>query len=133
MERATKLSAIGAIVAFLSMLSLASHSIDWVRDQAIDSTGRAPKQTEEKQGHADYGARALNESRPININKASIADLELLPGIGPKLAARIHAYRQQHGQFKSVEALDQVPGIGPRKLERLRRFLAIEEKRAKNN
>jgi competence protein ComEA len=49
----------------------------------------------------------------VNLNTATAAELDTLPGIGPVLAERIIAYRTAHGPFASVEALDDVPGIGP--------------------
>lgn len=48
----------------------------------------------------------------LNINTATAADLEELPGVGPVLAGRIVAYRDEHGGFRSVEELRNVPGIG---------------------
>ena len=59
-------------------------------------------------------------SAPLDVNAASVADLEALPGIGPVLAGRIVEYRQMHGRFQRVEDLLEVKGIGPRLLERLR-------------
>lgn len=49
----------------------------------------------------------------VNINTASSAQLEELPGVGPVLAERIVAYREQHGPFASVTALEAVTGFGP--------------------
>lgn len=49
----------------------------------------------------------------INLNQASAAELEELPGIGPSLAARIVAWREEHGGFQDVAELDEVSGIGP--------------------
>lgn len=56
----------------------------------------------------------------VDINTASAADLEGLPGIGPVLAARIVAHREAHGRFERLEDLLDVEGIGPRLLGRLR-------------
>jgi len=56
---------------------------------------------------------------PININKATLDQLQTLPGIGEVLAQRIIDYRQTHGDFKSVGALINVSGIGEKKLEAL--------------
>ncbi|WP_373061077.1 ComEA family DNA-binding protein [Gemmatimonas sp.] len=50
---------------------------------------------------------------PIDVNHASAAELERLPRIGPALAARIVAWREQHGPFESLESLRHVRGIGP--------------------
>jgi competence protein ComEA len=56
---------------------------------------------------------------PVNLNSATAADLDQLPGIGPVLAQRIVTYREQQGRFTAVEQLDDVPGIGPAVFERL--------------
>ena len=53
------------------------------------------------------------------LNTATAADLELLPHVGPALAARIDADRSQNGRFADVEELDRVIGIGPRTVEQL--------------
>ncbi|WP_448638378.1 ComEA family DNA-binding protein [Geodermatophilus sp. URMC 63] len=50
---------------------------------------------------------------PVDLNTATVADLDALPGIGPVLAQRIVDHRSAHGRFTSVEQLDDVPGIGP--------------------
>lgn len=61
----------------------------------------------------------------LDLNKASKAELELLPGIGPAKADAILALRAERGAFRSVDELDDVSGIGPKTLERLRPFLSI--------
>ncbi|MEI4273629.1 ComEA family DNA-binding protein [Klenkia sp. LSe6-5] len=50
---------------------------------------------------------------PVDLNTATPADLDGLPGIGPVLAQRIVDHRTEHGRFTSVEQLDDVGGIGP--------------------
>jgi competence ComEA-like helix-hairpin-helix protein len=64
-------------------------------------------------------APVLSPVAPVNVNRATQAELEDLPGIGPALAARIIAERQQQ-PFTSVEDLQRVSGIGPTVAERLR-------------
>jgi competence protein ComEA len=59
----------------------------------------------------------------LDLNTASAAELDALPGIGPVLAARIVEHRLRQGPFRSVDELLGVPGIGPRLLERLRPWL----------
>jgi competence protein ComEA len=65
-------------------------------------------------------------SKLININTANSRELELLPGIGPALAARIIAYRTENGAFRSVDDLDNVKGVGPRTLDRLRPMVTVD-------
>jgi competence protein ComEA len=65
-------------------------------------------------------------SGPVNVNTASAAELETLPSIGPVLAERIIQYRQEHGPFRTVDALLLVPGIGPATLERFRELIALD-------
>jgi competence protein ComEA len=66
-------------------------------------------------------ASGQNTSRgPVDLNTATIADLESLPGVGPATAAAIVDDRTRNGPFASVEDLERVPGIGPAKLAALR-------------
>lgn len=56
----------------------------------------------------------------INLNRATKAELETLPGIGPTLAERIITYREQHGPFRRPEELKNVSGIGNKIYENLK-------------
>jgi competence protein ComEA len=51
----------------------------------------------------------------VDLNAATLEQLDALPGVGPVLAQRIIDFRQEHGRFSSVEELQEVPGIGPAK------------------
>ncbi len=57
---------------------------------------------------------------PVNLNSATAEQLDTLDGVGPATAAKILAWRTQHGGFRSVDDLGQVPGIGPKRLAALR-------------
>jgi competence protein ComEA len=61
----------------------------------------------------------------VNLNSAGAAELDTLPGVGPALAQRIIAYRQEHGGFRSVRDLLKVPGIGPSKYAALEKAVAV--------
>ncbi len=62
---------------------------------------------------------------PINLNTASEADLDTLPGIGPALAQRIIDYRSQHGAFRSVDELRNVSGIGDAKFAEIKDLVTV--------
>lgn len=66
-----------------------------------------------------------NNSGLINLNTASSSELDKLPGIGPALAERIIAYREQHGSFAAIEDITKVSGIGPALLEKIRNKITV--------
>jgi competence protein ComEA len=74
-----------------------------------------------------YGSRAALDGAGgrVNINTATQAELETLPGIGPSLAARIVAYREAHGPFAAPEDITAVSGIGPATFEEIRDLITI--------
>jgi competence protein ComEA len=73
---------------------------------------------------ASSGAPAAPGGR-VDLNSATVADLDALPGIGPVLAQRIVSWREQQGRFASVEQLDDVPGIGPTIYEQLKDLVTV--------
>jgi len=64
--------------------------------------------------------RVMVPAHRIDIDRADLAELALLPEIGPALAARIAADRAVHGAFGSIDALARVEGIGPARIAALR-------------
>jgi len=63
---------------------------------------------------------------PLDINRATEEELQLIPGIGPVRSAAIVAYRTSHGAFKSVEDIVRVRGIGNNTFNRIGRYLVVE-------
>ncbi len=61
----------------------------------------------------------------ININTASLAELDTLPGIGPTTAQKIIDYREQNGPFINTEDIINVSGIGPGTYERLKDLITV--------
>jgi len=82
----------------------------------VDSAQRAPKRP--KKGKAAAPA-AQAPVFPVDVDRATAAELDALPGIGPALAARIIAYRDSVGSFGSLDALCEVRGVGPAMSRRL--------------
>lgn len=61
----------------------------------------------------------------LNLNRATAAELDRLPGISPTVAERIVAYREAHGGFRTIEELDSVKGIGPAILGKVRPLVKL--------
>ncbi|MCZ7378942.1 helix-hairpin-helix domain-containing protein [Micromonospora sp. WMMC250] len=74
---------------------------------------------------APPGGGAAPATGPLNLNTATLAQLDALPGVGPVLAQRILAHRDQHGGFKSVGDLRQVDGIGDARYEQLKDLVTV--------
>ena len=70
--------------------------------------------------------RELPASEPVNINTADAETLCTLPGIGPALAERILAYRQEHGRFEQLPELMNVRGIGSKTYEGLLGLISLD-------
>jgi competence protein ComEA len=70
-------------------------------------------------------AAASAPTGKVNLNTATVSQLEDLPGIGPSLAARIVDHRQKNGAFKSVEDVLAVKGIGEKNFARIQAFLSV--------
>lgn len=64
-------------------------------------------------------------SAPVNLNSASVAQLEALPGIGRATAERIVEYRQKNGAFKKPEDLMNVRGIGEKSFLKLKPLITV--------
>jgi competence protein ComEA len=64
-------------------------------------------------------------SGPVNINTATAAELETLPGIGPSTAQKIIDYREANGPFETVEDIMDVPTIGEAKFEGIRDLITV--------
>lgn len=75
--------------------------------------------------HARRPAAMQSATAPVNLNSATAAQLDALPGIGPSIASDIVAYRIQHGRFRSLDELREVAGIGEARLRRLKPHLRL--------
>ena len=102
--------------AELHQLNLAAKVGDGERVYVPRRGEMAPPATEAGGGQAGPGSR----SGPVDLNTATLEQLDTLPGVGPATAQAILDYRRQHGRFKSVDELVEVRGIGEAKLASLR-------------
>ncbi|MHB9052960.1 MAG: helix-hairpin-helix domain-containing protein [Thermoleophilia bacterium] len=71
------------------------------------------------------GSGTSGAPQPVNLNSATLEQLNSLDGIGPKTAQKIIDYREAHGGFKSIEELLEVPGIGPAKFDQIKNQVVI--------
>lgn len=71
------------------------------------------------------GAKPGPPAAPVDLNHATVSDLDVLPGVGPATAAAIVTWREENGGFRRVDDLLEVPGIGPARLERLRPHVRV--------
>lgn len=71
------------------------------------------------------GEPAPGAGIPVDLNAATEADLDALPGVGPVTAKAIIAWRETNGRFTDVEQLGEVDGIGPARLARLRELVTV--------
>ena len=103
---------------------------DW---EAAMTAGKSGSGTnlESREGRlpgSKIGLQPKAPGRVIDPNRASQADLETLPGIGPVLARRIIDYRRVHGPYKKIADLRKVSGIGRKKLEKIKPYLTIKNR-----
>ncbi len=83
--------------------------------------------TKSAKGGAGKAAKLSSPSQgQVNINTASADQLERLPGIGPAMAARILAYRQQAGGFQKIDELQEISGIGPKKYAKIAPLVKLQ-------
>jgi competence protein ComEA len=87
----------------------------------------APVSAQSKSGAA---APKTVSTAVVNVNTASASEFEALPGVGPKLAARIVEYRQKNGPFKKVEDLMNVRGLGEKNFLKLKAQLTLGSAKA---
>lgn len=88
---------------------------------AVSKAGRSKG----KGGGSRSGKISADSGDQISLNSATLEELERLPGVGPSMAERILAYRQQSGGFAKIDDLTLVPGIGPKKLAKMTPFVTL--------
>ncbi|MHC4964029.1 MAG: ComEA family DNA-binding protein [Planctomycetota bacterium] len=102
----------------MGLLAAAISGAAWLRANRIVAPSAAG-------GRLTQPAPSWPDMR-IDVNTASGPELDVLPGIGPRLAERIVADRAAHGPFATLDDLARVPGVGQRLVEGVRPFAVAE-------
>lgn len=76
-------------------------------------------------GNASVSSGAVVPNGRVDINRATVAELQTLPGVGPKTAEAIISNRETMGRFIQVDDLMRVKGIGPKRMEQLRELVIV--------
>lgn len=112
-------------------LSDEAHVIISRRDDATPSTVQQPASSVSKSntvpitGQSGPTSSKSVPSSPVNINTATAEELQTLPGIGPSIAARIIADRDQNGPFRTIEDLTRITGIKEGIMAKIRAYLTV--------
>src|SRR6266700_4849898 len=110
----------GAGVRFLLSPSPQSPPGDVQLQSPSPSPGAGLRETARR---AASLARPLAPGERIDLDRADVTEISRLPRVGPALAQRIVAWREQHGPFGSLARFDSVPGVGPHLIESLRPYV----------
>jgi len=73
----------------------------------------------------NYGILVEERDLQISINSTGVAELENLPGIGPKLAQRIVEYRNLNGEFKNLADIKRVKGVGDKLFKKILPYIKL--------
>jgi competence protein ComEA len=90
-----------------------------------DATSLILPGSDDEDEDASSNGQSPSNSQLININTASSAELQSLPGIGPALAQRIIDYRETNGAFTTIEDIMDVSGIGPATFDRIKDLITV--------
>ncbi len=112
------------IIIFLLSCAVAGLGISFYKKTHLPEIRVVPSSINKETA---YLKSRISSRQLININTSDKEQLTSLPGIGPALAERIVAYRQENGLFFSPEGITKVPGIGKLKYESLKDFVVTED------
>ncbi len=132
MLRAMTMAALAAILAVGTVLGLHPRAAEatprtLARDRPT-AEELAPRAADDEAGEDKEGEprRGKQVTGRLNLNTATVAELMLLPGIGPAKAERIVAWRKRNGTFRRVADLRRVKGFGYRTVKRLEPHLDVK-------
>ena len=118
-----------AAISLLALAALGRLALHWGHPDAppgeVLSSPRGVQSPARQRDSALRTAAPLVPGERVDLDRAGVAELQRLPGVGPALAARIVSDREAHGAFGSPAGLDRVPGVGPTLLARIAPFSAF--------
>ena len=111
-----------------AMLAATIAAVLWIGWPAPKETPSKvePNQTmtvQARPGPASVPAKAPSK---VDLNRAGVDELTMLPGVGPVLAQRMVEWRKAHGRYRSVDDLQEVKGIGKKRMEQLRPLVGVK-------
>ena len=109
------------------MLAATVVAVLWIgwpasKDTPSQAVPDQPMKVQATPGPASVPAKAPSK---IDLNRASVDELTMLPGVGPVLAQRMVEWRKAHGRYRSVDDLQEVKGIGKKRMEQLRPLVTV--------
>ena len=124
------------LLLIASLMGLHAASSYLFQPSLPNATRWAPKQgvLSSKAQKSPRGGGAIGHIRkippaaPLDINRATREELMALPGIGPALAERIVAYREEKGPFLEISEIKEVSGIGEKRYERIKAWIQVRRR-----
>lgn len=108
-------------ILLFSHLNMERESVYYVSADHFSQS----QQYEQETASEDVKLKNIDSADKININSASADELIQLPGIGEKIAEAIIAYREEYGEFGSIEEIMEVSGIGEGKFNNIKAYITV--------
>lgn len=113
----------------IGMLAATIAAVLWIGWPVPREETRQAQSDQPVPVQAPIAAPAVSDSvkaaSKVNLNRASVDELQTLPGVGPVLAQRMVEWRKAHGRYRSVDDLQEVKGIGKKRMEQLRLLVTV--------
>ena len=112
-------------VLFVTVILVSALAISSSQASAQAAKAGSGAKTASASKTANASKTRATPASPVNLNSASVGQLQTLPGIGASTAQRIVDYRQKNGSFKKIEELMNVKGIGEKSFLKLKPMITV--------